>query len=359
MALAVCLVACQEDAATQDDALEPDATSGDSGEGETEGAPIDETAGDLCAQARLLSPGTTPGTLRSKSSSGGGACGNAGPDAFFVLDVPRRSDVGLTAIGRDYEPIVGVLPTSCVLQWDDRALACARGVQAWVTDVAAGTRLIVAVGIDPDDPALQTFEVDGVDPLDFELKVELREIFGEGDACGPDRSGRCEGGTACLPLQIEESDDTQLTCQRLQADTCDAAQPLLIDEPSGEVVIPADAIHTDAHVHGCTGDRAPERVLAATVALNVPPEGALEFSATGASGLAVRDASCAPSAELACDDAGQASQAAVSLARDDVPADRSILVFVELPPLSASEGDASGGGEEAPITLRWELVDTR
>lgn len=365
------LPGCRDPSDPGDEALQPNPPEDD---GEDEGDTDAPTGrlGDRCEDAVPISPGTVQGTLRSLSSTEGGACGLGGPEAFYRIDVPRRADLGLRAVGRGFEPVIGVAPADCVLDWDTRALGCVRGVPGWITDLAAGTKLVVAVGIEPDDPALSSFAMDAIDPLDFELAVQLRDILGEGELCRPPGNFRCEGGTACLPETTDAPDsgeepdehDATFRCRRLQADTCAAAESLQLElgtGDAGEIVIEPDAIHTDAHAHACTGARAPERVYLLSVsrdAMNLEPGTMLSLQAFGATGLAIRGADCDPASELACDAVSEDSDSILSAS---VPVDEQteLFVFVELPLRFAAghRADDAMPGEEAPITLRWELVD--
>ena len=316
---------------------------------------------DLCGDAPSVGPGTVFGSLRGRTMAGGGACGNGGPDAFHLLEVAQRSDVRIEVAGRGFEAVAGVLPSACVFDWQTLGLLCARGVEGWVADVPAGSELYIAVGIDPDDPALQsTTEPGGFDPLDYTLEVELRAVVEAGRSCDGDEV-RCASGTACLPdnepAAVGVNAPAPRRCVELAADTCGNPQSVVLQGTSQQVVVPVQAVHTDAHQHGCTGARTVERVLKLQLPQDTRTPAMLEIASSDAVGLAVRAGGCEPSREAACLD----RPGSISVALDDVAVRDGLFVFVELPPLFSpdlgDEGSADGPkrGEEPPSEVTLDI----
>jgi hypothetical protein len=325
----------------------------DETEGETEGAGpafVPGEATDLCVDAPSVEEGVHYGTLRARQSDLGGTCGQGGPDAFFRLDVPRRSDIWLEARGVDFEPRVGVLPSTCVDAWSDRSLLCTEGLGGWLLDVAAGSRLVVSVGVGADDPAIVTAPGDdSADPLDFRLDVSFRDVLEVGEACLPTSRGRCGAGTGCLAA----SDTTSAVCTALAADTCATALPVEIDIGASELTIDRQVPQSDAHAHSCGGARHPERVFALSLPITDDPPTLTVRSDTPQVGLALRGSDCAPSGELSC--AAPTTTAPAMTVEIPPDAGRPILLFVELPPPPATDA-AAPPGEEAPISVVLELT---
>lgn len=367
-----------EDAQGEEEGSVPfaSATAGDTGDesGDTGSAPAPGEATELCGDAPPIGEGLHVGTLRGRQPDLAGACGQGGPDVFFRLDVPRRSDVWLQARGVGFVPRAGVLPHGCAAEWTDRTLACVEGIGGWITDVGASSSLVVSIGIDPEDPALLSAApaapTEGPDPLDFVLDVRLRDVLSVGEPCEPASRGRCGTGTACLAP--DDDDSSVAVCTVLPADTCATAEPLAL--PFGETTIEISPTepHTDAHAHACTGARRPERVIALSVPnAEEPPR--LTVSTTHADvGLALRRNDCDPAGELACDaPSAEGARIVADLAFDSaVPdASRRVFLFVELPvgelPIgelpggesgATGEGEAGRTGEEAPIRLSVDLA---
>lgn len=365
VSLGLCASACRDrDGASSDDSSPPPATSTSS---DTEGSTgiIDEpdsSPSDLCVRAPSIGPGVHEGALRGYSADLGGACGLGGPDAFYRLDVPRRSDVKLRGVGAQFVPRVGVLPHACTEEWHDRTLLCDQGVGTWLLDVPAGSSLVVSVGIDSEHEALGLPPpVAGPDPLSFALEVRLRNVLGPGDACEPAERGRCGAGTACVtppPPPTEPNAPTgPAVCTVLAADTCATATELALDVGVTTVQIDPTTLHTDAHLHSCGGARRAERVLR----LQLPPDGPHTISVEGdraGVGLALRGPDCSADSERAC-----------AAADDTTPpslvaevADDAAFLFVELPPAADDDGGSTGdgttggdGGEEAPILVTVEV----
>lgn len=359
--LLVLAVGCRDEASSESgDGPMTLATSGGSGGEPSTGEVYEpsEDAADQCDRAPVVGAGRHHGSLRGNAAELDGACGLGGPDAFFRVDVPRRSDVWLQGYGAGFVPRVGVLPYTCTTDWTHRTLACAEGVGTWLLDVAPGSSLVVSVGVDPDHPVLDAApSTDGIDPLKFALDVGLRNVLDLGDACEPSGLGRCGSGSACLPAPAP-ADDPEATpgpavCTALSGDTCQTAVPLPVATGSTVVEIDPATPQTDAHVHSCGGARRRERVLR----LELPGVGphALEIRTDHAEvGLALRAPGCLPEQERGCVD-DDAPPAVLEVEVEGFEA----FLFVELPPdADEAEGGSSGGssggdgsGEEAPIMV--------
>lgn len=336
-------------------------TSGPSDEGTSSGGVEVPTrdAADQCELAPVVGAGTHYGSLRGNGSELRGACGRGGPDAFVRLEVPRRSDVSIRALGAGFSPRVGVLPHECIDEWETRTMLCDEGVGAWLLDVAAGSSLVVSVGIDPEHPVLdQPPPMLGPDPLSFALEVELRNVLDEGDPCGAPDRGRCGAGTACLPPPPDGDPSTPQgpdVCTVVEGDTCDTALDVVVPAGTSSIWIEPDAGHTDAHHHQCGGARRSERVLR----LAMPGAGPHGLEVRGDRPglvLALRGPGCLPSDELGC----AADDLAPAVLTAEIPGP-SALLFVELPLDDADEedGTTTGGepGEEAPIELLLEVLE--
>lgn len=336
--------------------------------------PPTQEGSDLCALAPIVGAGTHYGSLRAHAVSLGGACGEGGPDAFFRLEVPRRSDVQLRGLGSGFSPRVGVLPHACVDEWDTRQLHCDHGAGTWLLDVAAGSSLVVAVGIDGDHPILGLPPpTAGPDPLSFSLEVKLRNVLEIGDACEPEGRGRCTSGAACLPTPPPE-DDPQgqpgpAVCTAIEADTCDSAVSLELAEGSNWVEIDPVTLHTDAHAHSCGGARQRERVLR----LVMPGSGPYGLEVRGDRpelGFAIRSPGCGPAEERACVKADPSVPTAITTEI----AESTAMLFVELPDddeetYGETEGGSTGtdtgsgttgdDGEEAPILVEVRVFEPK
>jgi hypothetical protein len=321
-----------------------------------------EDATDQCELAPVIGAGRHHGSLRGNAPELSGACGLGGPDAFFRLAVPRRSDVWLQGYGAGFVPRVGVLPSTCTTDWAERTLACTEGVGTWLLDVAAGSSLVVSVGVDEDHPVLdEPPPTEGVDPLEFALDVELRNVLEPGEPCLPQGVGRCGSGTTCLAEPSPEDDPDAAprpaVCTAIPGDTCQTAVVVPVATGVSMVEIDPAMPHTDAHAHSCVGARRRERVLR----LELPGAGphALEIRCDHPDiGLAVRAPGCLVEDERGCvSDAPPPTVLAVEVSGPEA------FLFVELPPVEAGaeDGGSSGGGttgdepgEEAPIVVEVE-----
>jgi hypothetical protein len=327
-----------------------------------------EDATDQCELAPEIGAGRHYGSLRGDAAELGGACGLGGPDAFFRLVVPRRSDVWLQGYGVGFVPRVGVLPHTCTTDWASRTLLCTEGVGSWLLDVAAGSSLVVSVGVDEEDPVLdEPPPTEGSDPLELALDVELRNVLEPGEPCLPEGVGRCGSGTACLPAPPPEDDPEAppgpAVCTVLEGDTCQTAAPVIVTTGVTLVEIDPATPQTDAHAHSCGGARRRERVLR----LELPGLGphALEARVDHPGvGLALRAPGCLVEDERGCVDPDAPPPAVLAVEVSGPVA----FLFVELPPVedgtddggqSSDDGSSSstGGdepGEEAPIVLEVE-----
>jgi len=336
-------------------------TGGGTGGGTGDGFQPSENATNLCGQAPTIGAGRHYGSMRGNASELAGACGEGGPDAFFRLEVPRRSDVWLRGYGASFTPRIGVLPNTCTTDWLERTLACTQGVGTWLLDVPGGSSLVISVGIESDHPSLEEpLPAEGGDPLAFAIDVDLRNVLGEGDPCVPAGRGRCGAGTACL--EPEPADDPtappgEAVCTALPGDTCGSAVEVEVPMEGVAVRIDPAAPQTDAHVHSCGGGRMRERVLR----LRLPTDPAraqaqsLRIEADDpAVGLALRAPGCGVDHERACAAPGAGAPLVVELSGSEA------FLFVELPePGDDAGGTTDGGdtGEEAPIVVTIEVLD--
>lgn len=363
------LVGCRDEGmgeGTNDGPMSLATTGGGGGDDSSTGevyVPSDE-ATDQCELAPEIGAGRHHGSLRGNAAELSGACGLGGPDAFFRLAVPRRSDVWLQGYGVGFVPRVGVLPHACTSEWASRTLLCTEGVGSWLLDVAAGSSLVVSMGVDEESPLLdEPPPNEGPDPLGFALDVELRNVLEPGEPCLPPGVGRCGSGTACLPEPPPEDSEPDAPsgpsiCTVLEGDTCETAVAVAV--PSGVTVVEIDPAtpQTDAHAHSCGGARRRERVLR----LELPSEGlhAVEVSVDHPGvGLALRAPGCLVEDERGCVDPEGPPPAVLAV---EVSGDAAFL-FVELPPVEDGTGDggsSSGStgadepGEEAPIVVEIE-----
>jgi hypothetical protein len=342
------IVAC--DTSGQGTGEEGSETEGGTDTGGLEAAEAD----DLCDVAPTLSTGRWPGTLRGAASNLGGACGMGGPDAFVRIAVAHPADIRVQARGVGFEPRVGLLPGGCV---EGPELACAQTLPATVDDLPAGSEVVVAVGIDPDDPALSspTPGEGEPDPLAFEIDVLVRRILAVGDYCKPDSVGRCATGSACL----EDAADGAWRCMQLEADTCGNPQVLVLPAETTEpVVIELDplAVQSDAHHHSCTGARLRERVVRVDLDPGTSATADLIVRVTDPEvGLALRSPGCEADEEIACDAPGASTSVTFPNVGSAAASGVSPFVFVELP--DPPDPPPDGGEPPDPIPVSFEVVD--
>lgn len=294
-----------------------------------------------CEAAPTVEIGRYSGTLRGVASDALGVCGDGGPLVFVAVDVPARADLRVDAQGLGFAAGVAVYADGCApLQ----PLLCAPAGPLVVPDLRAGSVALVAVGAAADDPAIGLPPpAEGPDPLHFTLDVGFTRVLEAGEACGGGLSGRCPGGTLCLPPADDPAGEE--TCRVLAGDTCAAPVEVEIDALAGVVPVDPGVPQTDAHGHSCGGAGERERVLRLAVDEAVPAGFQLEIAAPVAGvGLAVRAPGCAVADEIACAPAGDGGAALVI----DEPAlyrgAAGPYVFVELDPAVAE-----------PFELAWSL----
>ncbi len=341
---------CQDDEGGQDPPTNGDSTFtplNTSTSGDTDGSSGGDEAADgqdVCLSARPLSAGRYEGDLANKDSNGGGACGQGGPDVFFKLEVTHRADVFVAATGQGYEPRVGVFGSDCAARFSDAGLLCTQGVPGWILDVAAGTELFVAVGADADSlPA-------SLDGLPFELELDVRSVLSVGEACEPASRGRCEGGSLCLPTPVDELEASGelggSRCTAIVGDTCASAIEVEVDRGETALVVEADAVHTDAHTHGCAGARTSERVYRLQLP-EISDATRLEVHAPEAAALAARGPTCLPAEQRACEHDPRDESLILQ-----PPPSRTLYLFVELPDLADPKAS-----EDAPAVVRLRLSE--
>lgn len=334
---------------------------GESSEGEGESETGEPSAiGDDCETTELVLdvPTKLQTTLRhAMPSEIGNSCGTTGPIVFARVRVSDRVDLALEAHGRAFDAKLSVLRPGCVATSadDDRLLACGDELPVTLFDIGPDVELLVAIGIDEDDPALAiTPEQGQPDPLDFELEFTQRGVLAEGQRCGLDQ-GRCEAGTVCLVAQDNGVEEAR--CRRPPADSCVAPGMLVLPEP-GDVMqlsISPDEPHSDAHEHECTGWRRPERVDRLELPAMLPSDAMLVVRADDPRvGLALRGPDCAPEHALACSPSNTGSESVLVWGGDGelsalAQAGEAPLLFIELP-------RSDGAQPVGQITVELEIA---
>jgi hypothetical protein len=330
---------------------EADSDSSESGTETGDGEELPPALGQfsmICEEAPTLSTGYYPSSLRARPESFGGACGLGGPQLFFSVEVQQDADLVFEVAADSFAPRLELLSAQCV---PERSLACSDEASAAMSDLRAGTRIVGSVGIDPSDPAL-TDESLADDPLAFELKVELRAVFAQGQVCGDHLVGRCTAGTRCADdgAGVER-------CVAVAGDTCARALPLDLPEVGEtlnfEVDLDSEAGLVGAHhLSSCGGgdtrelvyrlDRGALEALAALagehrVELSSPTPGVL---------AAARGPGCRATAELGC--AEEISNQALSLDPATLAGgeDGDVHLIVEVP-----------NGAQGVISLALAVVD--
>lgn len=299
--------------------------SGSGGGGERDGA-------EVCPSAPSRPPGVYRDSLSGRDGNGG-ACGQGGPDVYFHIEIERRSDVRVSAVGDGFEPRVGVFGNDCALPFDEGGLLCTTGVPGWVSDVAAGTDLFVAVGA-------ANAQVERSPTGTFELDVRTRDVLDEGEPCGNEAWGRCEGGTACL-----ESEGPAV-CVQIPGERCGNAIELQLSRGATALSIDATTIHTDDHRHGCGGARVRDRVYRLTLP-TVSQDAILRAEGENVLALAARGPTCLTSDEEAC----AAESDGTPSFEIPGPLPPIVYLFVELPDVVDDES------EQSPSLVRLELTD--
>lgn len=330
-----CRAGAAGEAPNDDDDASTEASESESGE--------PAALGDECETTELVleAPTSLQATLRHATPSEiGNSCGTTGPIVFARVRVSGRVDLTLEANGRAFDPKLSVLRPGCLATSADdaRLLACGDELPVTLFDIGPDVELLVAIGIDEDDPALAlTPEPDDPDPLDFELAFTQRAVLAEGQRCGLDQ-GRCESGTVCLVAQ-EEDGVEEARCRQPPADSCAAPGVLVLPEPGEAIVlsISPDEPHSDAHEHACAGWRRPERVDRLELPAMLPDDAMLVVRADDPRvGLALRGSSCAPEDALACTPSDIGSESVLIWGGDGelsalAQAGEAPLLFIELP----------------------------
>jgi len=333
----VCTVSgCAEDGGEEADApapMQPETTGDDDNASSSSGDGFLEDGQDVCLSASAVTPGLYFSSLQGKRSSGGGACGEGGPDVFFRIAVEHRSDLRVSVVGDGFTPRVGVFANDCAARFEDSGLLCTSGVPGWVSDVPAGAELYVGVG------ASQS-EVDASGDGAFRLDVEARAVLAVGEACSNEAWGRCEGGSTCaVPAGTLEP----AVCVSIPGDRC--ANPIAVDVDRGTTALSVQpgVGHTDAHRHTCGGDRIAERVYRLELPV-VSAEATLRIEGERVSVLAARGPTCLTDEERACG-ADLEGLAVIELTG---PLPRTLYLFAEL-----SENES----ELSPSIVRIVLED--
>ena len=333
------LGACADSAATDSEA-DADADAEDESASGEPPAP-----GDSCEDTSLLIQ--APTTLRASfqratASELPGACGITGPTVFFRLRSEARVDLSVGVRGRESAPKLALLRPGCVSPELDpsRLLACADTLPVTLVDVGPRLELLLAVGLDQDDPALDLdpdFDPDAgeLDPLEFELELSTRVVLAEGDRCDQPQT-RCEAGTVCMDDSGDTGDEIP-RCQRPPADSCSApGLSVLALDATSALEIPPDEAHSDAHHHSCTGWRRSERVERLELPSELPDGAQLRVRVNdGRVGLALRGPDCAPEHALACAPAAGGDETFLHWGGEQLAAlaaaGEAPLLFVELP----------------------------
>lgn len=342
-------------------------SGGASSTGETDGVTQVEaqTPSDGCADAPTVVQGRYAGTLRDRQSDPtiGGVCGGGGPDVFLRVQVPLRADLRVEARGNGFTPRVSLAPLGCL---GAPMLACSADGIAALDDLAGGTIVTLAIGVDADTfAALPEPSADEPDPLDFVVDVAMTRVLARGELCLPAARGRCTSGTLCMPELTTadtdgdsdsdtaggDEDDARWLCTTLPGDSCDAPDPVTVELSAGVGVLTVDPdrLQTDAHHHSCTGGGTRERVMRLRLPGGLEPQYDLQIHADRPEvGLAVRAPGCLASDELACE-APSAGGSRVTIAAPGAlqRADIEPYLFVELP---------APGVLTEPVTLHLRQV---
>ncbi len=317
-----------------------------------------------CTDVVSVVHGFYEGSLQDSAAGAAEFCGISGPAMFVEIDIPRRADLTVEAVGTQAIPTVVVLPKGCV---KDQELACSAGIPVTVADLSGGASVVLGVMLPEEDANAQRAEAGA---LNFGLSIQLRAVLEVGELCHPVSLGRCVGGSACLAkLEDPEHDAETYRCRILADDTCADPRVVQIDEAilsqEFELSFARTELHSDAHVHSCTGHRRPETVVRlefrAALGESLSETGRLQISsADPLVGLALRTPGCLPEQETACaaPQEGGASvevEGLAGLAEQGLP----VFLFVEQP---APEGFLGGredphGELSEPYVLRMKVVD--
>ena len=332
-----------------------DPSQSDEAEAEEDSGEAPPAIGDRCDETRLIleAPTTQVASLRNASPDPQGIaadCGLTGPAVFIEASLRDRADLSVGVTGQGFTPRFAVLWPGCSAD-PSRVLACGDALPITLGDLGPDVDVLIAVGIDADDPALLLeAPAEQPDPLAFELRLETRPVLAELDRCGP-AFGRCEAGTVCLPG--DEDGVLVDRCRRPPADSCVAPGTVIVPSPGAAAMIeiPPSEPHSDAHEHSCAGWRRPERVERLELPTELDETATLVIVADDPRvGLALREPDCLPEHELACAPAGSELASLVTsgaaLLLGAAP-----LLFIELP---NPELDA---GPVATIHVSIEVIE--
>lgn len=250
--------------------------------------PVVVVGSSRCDEPAAIGLGRWRGDLAAASVALQGLCGAPGPVAYFAVDLEGAGDVAIEASADAFTPRVGVKFEHCDAPWS----VCGDGGPLWLTNVAAGTTLIVAVSVPVDEYPPAWLDGTGL-PFDVTLGLRARRIVAAGEACLGDV--RCEAGTRCV-----EADAMAVpVCVSVPGDLCSTALEIELEASSDVVLEPVpEPRPNDDHHHSCGGEDVPEWVYR-LVRPNAEP-GVLRISGSEDAMLAVRGASCLPEDELAC-----------------------------------------------------------
>jgi hypothetical protein len=353
--LVLVLAACSEPRDPSSDGDdEGEASEDEASEGEGETGEPSPALGDACESRAVIVEAPTTITLGLRDASPqpepqtlAAACpGLSGPLVYVEVHVDGRVDLSVAARGRGFTPQFAVLLPGCSAD-PSRVLACGSALPVTLDDIGPNVDLLVAIGASADEPALTSERPgpDQPDPLDLELRLEVRPVLAEHARCGPG-FGRCEPGTVCLVPDGPEDgpeDGSGMAiarCWRPPADSCVAPGTAIVASPGDELVIeiPGDEPHSDAHEHGCTGWRRPERVERLLLPTGLSETASVHIEADDPRvGLALRGPTCAPEHALACAPAtGEGTTTSLSFAGPGelaalAAAGEGPLLFIELP----------------------------
>lgn len=347
LGLAVDLAACTAPPADETTSTAATSTTGTDGSAsDTESPPATPTPAVNCSGAPTIRDGRFSGTLRGVAIEPSGACGQPGPTTYLRVATDLRVDLEIVAQGVAFTPQIEIGADVCL---QGQGVACGEGGVVGLADLLPGSTWLIRIGAAHDDPALAlpAPEDGSPDPLAFTVDVARRLVLDPGDLCTDGDESRCPTGTLCAPTEDADDDPTLRICTPLVGDTCEDAEPLVIDALAGALEIDLDAPQTDAHAHGCAGAGTRERVLRAELAADFPAAAELVLTTTTPNiDLAVRAPSCDLEGEVACEIGGPAG---TSLTIDDpaalAAAGHRPWIFVEWP------DDAAGGA-----TLEWSVV---
>jgi hypothetical protein len=302
---------------------------------------------DECSAAPAVAQGRFSGTLRDCSPDPviGGVCGGGGPDVFLQIAVPLRADLRVEARGNGFTPRVSLAPLGCLAA---PMLACGADGIASLTDLAEGTVIDLAVGV--DEASFRTLSdvgapIDGDDPLGFVVDVAMTRVLATGEVCLPAARGRCSSGALCMPElhtvdgDDKTQDDERWVCTDVPANRCDDPEQVTVQlvDDAATLMIDPDQPQTDAHRFSCTGEGTRERVLRLALPASQGPLDGVQYSlqiwaVQPEIGLALRAPGCLASDELDCSPPSPAGSQVTIVAPDELQqAGVQPYLFVELP----------------------------